>query len=72
MHESPKNSEQPDRADQVSKALSVHNTKAMRRLMKDRVRELSNPVKFDIDALPDHPPVTDRRKRRKGKHDKAE
>lgn len=65
-------SEQPDRADSVHKALSEHNTKAMRRLMKDRLRKPSNPVKFDIDALPDHPPVTDRRKRRKDKHEQAE
>lgn len=61
--------ENEERAYQVQKALSKHNVKSMRKLMKDRTRRLHNPHKFDIDELPDNTPVSDRRKRRKAKQD---
>lgn len=67
MNESPTNDANKERAHRIEKALSIHDYRAMRRLMKDKTRNLANPVKFDVDKLPDYPPVSDRRKRRKAK-----
>lgn len=67
MQESPLSEGGKDRAAKIQKALSEHDHKALRRLMRDKTQKIVNPVKFDVDRLPDYEPVTDRRKRRKVK-----
>lgn len=70
MDSSPLSEGGKERAAKIQKALSEHDYKALRRLMRDKTRKIVNPKKFNIDNLPDYPPVppvTDRRKRRKVK-----
>lgn len=67
MDSSPLSEGGKERAAKIQKALSEHDHRALRRLMRDKTRKIVNPKKFNIDNLPDYPPVTDRRKRRKVK-----